>query len=224
VDALAKLLAVSAALLFFPLLPLAGQTTWIYRDRTGQAEIRIRVWKQVADSGKVIHSALSDGDGHHVFLNAVSDTVRYDFESPQRETAYSAVRDGNTLYLQGTLRGRPLSRSIAIDAKPWYESMEWSLRNLALSGSPQPVVFWVLQPFEARAYLLQARVEKTEDIVDNDRTVPAIRVKVSPMGLLTLFWSALFWYRPADGLNLRYEAVRGLPGTPKTTVELMEEQ
>jgi hypothetical protein len=159
-----------------------------------------------------------------VHLDSASATVRYDFESPRRKTAYSAVRDGNAILLEGTLRGTPLSRKVQIDAKPWYESMEWSLQRLALSGSSEPVLFWVLQPFEARAYLLQARVEKTEAIINDERAVPAVRVRVSPTGLLSLFWNALFWYRPTDGMNLRYESVRGLPGTPKTTVELIGEQ
>jgi hypothetical protein len=216
--------AVAAILLAFPFVSLAAQSAWIYRDRTGPTETQIKVWKQIEASGETIHSALNDGDGHHVFMNAALDTVRYDFESPQRKTAYSAVRDGDAIVFQGTLRGRPLSRTIQIDPKPWYESMEWSLRRLALSGSAEPLVFWVVQPFEARAYLLQARVESTEDIVDDDRQVSAIRVRVSPTGFLSLFWSSLYWYRPTDGLNLRYEAVRGGPGTPKTTVELMEEQ
>lgn len=55
------------------------------------------------------------------------------------------------------------------------------------------------------------------------RTEEAMRVRVSPWGLLSLFWSSLYWFRPSDGAFLRYEAVRGLPGTPKTVVELIEE-
>ena len=48
----------------------------------------------------------------------------------------------------------------------------------------------------------------------------ALRVRIRPVGILHYLWSALYWYRPGDGTFLRYEAVRGWVGTPKTVIEL----
>ena len=101
--------------------------------------------------------------------------------------------------------------------------MEWSLQPFAVSGSSEPLLFWVVQPYDGQAFLMQAREEKAEDIPVDGRTLEARRVKVSPWGILSLFWSSLYWFRLSDGTFLRYEAVRGLPGTPKTVVELIEE-
>jgi len=44
---------------------------------------------------------------------------------------------------------------------------------------------------------------------------------VKPAGILGAFWSSLYWYRPADGRFLRYEAMREGPGTPKSVVEFV---
>jgi hypothetical protein len=97
------------------------------------------------------------------------------------------------------------------------------LQPFVVSGSSLPVVFWVVQPFEGYVYLMQARGEKEEAIAVDGRTLEGMRVRVSPRGILAALWSSLYWFRPSDGAFLRYEAVRGLPGTPKTVVELIQE-
>ena len=55
----------------------------------------------------------------------------------------------------------------------------------------------------------------------DDKLQDSVRIRVSPVGILHFIWSALYWFRPTDARFLRYEAVRGLPGTPRTVVELM---
>jgi hypothetical protein len=170
----------------------------------------------------MINSLLSDGDVHRVELNEADATIGYHYASPSLKMAYSARREGDELFLEGTFKGVPLSRRISIDASPWFESMEWELGQYAVSGSSQPLVFWVVNPLEARAYQLQATGESTEMIDDNGQSVAGARVRVRPTGFLAPFWSTLYWFRPTDGRFLRYEGVRGLPGTPKTVVELLE--
>jgi len=195
----------------------------VYRDLTGHQVTIIHLQEQTHGSDITVLSAMSDGDHHSVEMDASRATFHYQFESPERATAYSASREGNEILMEGTLKGRPLSRKVAIDSHPWFQSMELSLQPLVVSGSSQPLVFWVLQPFDAHVYLMQAREEVEEEIPVDGRTMPGVRVRVSPWGILSGVWSSLYWFRPADGAFLRYEAVRGLPGTPKTVVEMIEE-
>jgi hypothetical protein len=202
-------------------LAARAEPSLLYRDTTGGVQILIHMWVELLPTGSLINSVLSDGDVHRVQVNDEMATLSYRFASPARGSAYLARREGDTLVIAGTFRGAPLSRRISIDASPWYESMEWSLAEYALSGSTQPLVFWVVNPFEALAYEMQAIGESPENIMDNGQSVPALRVRVRPAGLLAPFWSTLYWFRPSDGRFLRYEGVRGLPGTPRTVVELM---
>jgi hypothetical protein len=204
-------------------LPAGAEGAWVYRDLTGNLVTIIHLQEQTRGEDVTLHSTLSDGDLHSVEMDSSRATLHYDFDSPERKTAYSASREGNEILIQGTLKGQPLSKRIAIDSHPWYESMEWSLQPFAVSGSSEPVLFWVLHPYEGQAFLMQAREEKEEGIPVDGRTLDAMRVKVSPWGLLSLFWSSLYWFRSSDGIFLRFEGVRGLPGTPKTVVELIEE-
>jgi hypothetical protein len=211
-----------AVLLGLP-FPAGAEGGWIYRDLTGKLVTIIHLEEETHGDEVTIHSTLSDGDLHNVEMDASRATFHYYYESPERNTAYSATREGNEILLQGTLKGQRLSRRVAIDSHPWFQSMEWSLQPLVVSGSSRPLVFWVVNPFEGRLYLMQAREEQSEEIPVDGRTLEAMRVRVRPWGILSAVWSSLYWFRPSDGAFLRYEAVRGLPGTPKTVVELIKE-
>ena len=203
-------------------LPRAhAEASLTYRERTGAREITTVISIERLADGMRIHSLMSDGDTHLVEVNASGATISYRVASPARKTDYAAYREGNTIRVQGTLGGRPLFRVLPIDARPWYETLERSLCGYALSRSATPVLFWIVHPWEARAYLLQGRWEAEQDVQVNDRAVAAMRVRVGPVGVLSLFWSTLYWFRSSDGRFLRYEGVRGLPGTPKTVVELI---
>jgi hypothetical protein len=196
-----------------------------YRDLTGTLQLDIQMSEQVIPGGFMEHSVQSDGDLHDVQLDSAAATVRYDVDSPSRQIKYTVTRLGNVLTFKGILAGAGLSKDIKISGLPWYEAIERSLHDYVLTyaatGVKTPLTFWVVHPWEAKTYQLQAVAEIQEQITVNGRSVTGVRVRVSPTGLLRLVWSSLYWYRPSDGLYLRYEAVRGGPGTPKSVVEFM---
>jgi hypothetical protein len=201
----------------------AAQASPTYSERTGDREITIRVVQERLPRGVVIRSFMSDGDYHEVEYDDSETTVRYRVASPAKNMDYSAARAGNLIMVQGVVAGKAVSRKLLIDDSPWYQTLEVSLSPYALAGSAQPLVFWIVQPWEARAYLMRAKVEPEQTILMAKASVRALPVRVSPTGLLGLFWSTLYWYRSPDGVFVRYEGVRGLPGTPRTVVELISE-
>lgn len=201
-------------------LPVGAQEKYIYRERTRDQEIRTTIWETKLPGGSIVNSAMSDGDAHRVQVDESFATQRYTFESPKRNTAYVVVRQGNTLRLEGTLNGRPLLRTVQIDSRPWYESLEWTLQGY-VAASFNSVVFWIVHPFEAKVYLMRAHAEAHESIPVNDRSTDAVRVRVGLAGIGSILWSSLYWFRPMDGEFLKSEAVRGFPGTPLTVVELV---
>ncbi len=198
-----------------------AQATFPYRDRTGNREIRILMFEEPTAGGSIVHSRMSDGEMHDVEIDETGATLRYHVVSPARRIDYTVTREANTLLVTGTFGGSPLSRTIVIDSRPWYEALERSLRIFVAGGGAGQVEFWIVHPWEARAYLLEAEGEGYETVTVNDRQEAALRVRVRPVGFLHYFWSALYWYRRSDELFVRYEAVRGFPGTPRTVVEYM---
>jgi hypothetical protein len=202
--------------------PLAAAQGFLpYRDLTGTRETTVDIEEEILPDGSIMHSRMTDGELHDVRLDASTVTISYHVVSPARRIDYRVTRDGDILHVAGTFAGAPISKTIRIGGPPWYESIERSIRDYIITGETRPLPFWILNPWDATAYRMEAQSEGQEVITVNDRQVTAVRIRVSPVGLLRLFWSSLYWFRPSDGRFLRYEAVRGLPGTPKTVVEYM---
>jgi len=203
----------------------AAQVARPYRDLTGGRELTILMSQELVPGGSIGHSVQSDGDLHDVHLDNDDATTFYRVRSPSRGIDYTVIRKDNVLSITGTLGGGSVSKTIKINDRPWYQAIETSLHDYivtyAATGVARPLTFWIVQPWEAKAYLLQAKTELQEQISVNGRQVTGVRVRVTPTGILRLLWSSIYWYRPSDAGFVRNEVVRGGPGTPKSVVEFM---
>ena len=201
--------------------PALAQEPITFRESTGGHQIISSVIESPLPHGLLVTSSLSNGDFYEVEYGPANGTVRYSVVSPARKLDYTARREGNIIGFEGTFGGKPLSRKQRIDDRPWLETVEISLVPFMLSASRTPILFWIVAPWEARAYLMQATNEGAETVSVDTAQIPAMRVRVKPTGLLAALWSSLYWYRASDGRFVKYEAFRGMPGTPLTVVELV---
>jgi len=199
----------------------SAQASHSLRETTGGRQVDIRILHEPLPGGLLVRSFMSDGEYHEVEYGPSAATVRYRVLSPSRNLEYTVRRDGDLLRFEGIFRGKLLSRTQKIDDHEWLETVELSLSAFARSADRTSPAFWIVHPWDAKAILMQATNEGEDTVMVAGTPTASIRVRVRPAGILALFWSSLYWYRSADGLFVRYEAVRGLPGTPLTVVELM---
>ena len=76
-------------------LPAGAQGAWVYRDLTGNLVTFVHLKEETSGEDVTLHSTLTDGDLHTVEMDSSRATLHYDFDSPERKTAYSASREGN---------------------------------------------------------------------------------------------------------------------------------
>jgi len=145
-------------------------------------------------------------------------SISWEGTNRKDDTTISAHRQGDTIVLEGTLRGDPISKTMAIDAAPWYQSLSWSLRRLVLSDDKQ-TEFWTLRPDTLEKHKMVAKKMGEEEVQIEGVSVPAIRLEVRLKGMLSPFWSSTYWYRKTDGVWLRYEGPSGPPGKPMIFIE-----
>jgi hypothetical protein len=161
------------------------------------------VWVEISEQerpdGRVIEASMSSGESYRIGSDATGANTACSFRFPVDRTSWSARREGDTLRIEGTVQGRPVSRTVAIDGNPWHESAERSLQSYAVSGSGEPVEV-------------------------NGRVVEAVRVTVRPAGILAFTWSSMYWYDPRDGTFLRSRCVRGFLSLVPTVMELVEDR
>lgn len=200
---------------------LASEKNYVYRETTGKTSINSE-WtiKPSVEGYSVV--AESVNESHRVLCNQDHSTVRWEVRNPGSGLDLAVQRDGNLLIVAGKYKGKEAKEELKIDDLPWYQFVEVSLSDFVRSARER-TEFWIIQPNNLKHYKLVAIKQKTECITVHGQEVEAVQVKVTVSGVGSLFWSTQYWYRRSDGLYLRFEGVRGGPGTPKTIVELISE-
>ena len=199
----------------------AAEKMLSYEETTGDKTI-VSKWvvKSSADSYEVI--AKSPGEYHRVVCTRDYSTNSWEYQQEEAGTDLRARWEKDLLIIRGMHNKKVVQKEIELHQLPWFQFVEFSLADFIQSDKDK-TEFWIIQPYNLKHYKMVAIKERTEMIVVADQEVEAIRVKVTLPGIASIFWSARYWYRKSDGVYLRYEGVRGGPGTPKTVVELINE-
>jgi hypothetical protein len=208
--------------------PAAIAKRLVYHQQTGdevtQYEIRIEPY----DDGYRIYGYFDD----RVTLVECDDTFGHQRFKVERRTQDNYIitymREDETI--TGTLGANSIQRKVSDD--PWYQTLEIS-KTFIESQDNNLGKFWFVsdqlgtltkEDSLFSAFKLQAQKKGTEVIKHHGCDVETLKVLIRLTGLKAALWKAEYWYRPSDGIMLRYEAVRGGPGTPKTIITLLEEE
>jgi hypothetical protein len=184
--------------------------------------------EKTGDDTKIFFWTLKRDEKFHVISKQKSAIYKNLCDQSRATSVWKAVRSdmdivaqrvGNVIRIQGEFQGEPIDRSVEVDDAPWYQALTYSLRTLLDSGQ-ESMIFWVLRPDNMSALKLKAVRKDSVQVTMNGEEVDAQKITVRPTGLLSKVWRADYWFRAQDGVMLRYEAVHGPPGTPKTVVRL----
>jgi hypothetical protein len=163
-------------------------------------EMRVNVeWESTVDS--------TGGTLEHL-LDGAWETLRWKVTNPHEGTDYVGTRNGNTLVIEGTHHGEPVSKEIEIDEKPFFSNPSLGLEGFVRSGE-EKMEFRTLRPDNLSEYKMKAQVKEVENITVNGEEIEAVRVKWGLTGLKAMFYSQTLWFRKADGVLLRTKSSRG---------------
>jgi len=155
-----------------------------------------------------------------IVSNEETGTTVEEYIHPVTGDALTFRRLGDVLRLSGTLDGKAVDREFPMDGI-WYGSA-LLLRDFALSDEPE-TQFYMTRPKEKRVVKLTALRQGTEQIVVGGRTFQAVKIAYTAPGFRGMFRKSHYWYRTSDGLLVKTEETRGLPGAPKVRNELTSE-
>jgi hypothetical protein len=140
-------------------------------------------------------------------------------------TDVTAIRDGATISLAGLREGRKIARKFTVGDDPWYQVFPVGMEALA-ANSRGSEKFWAIGTtgiLAMRIGAFRAVVAGPDQAEWGGKLVPAIRVRISMAGPVSILWHGDFWHRPGDGRYLACVGNRG-PGTLPLRVELTEER
>lgn len=215
---------IAVLLIFLPCVTVLAGENMRFREQTGNNVVYLQSAEDPIGQQLRLSSVSQTGEEHEVIVDPQSlESLQWTHRNPADGTDFTARISGRTIRLTGRNEGRQVDETFRLeDADPWVQSIERSLEPFVLSSRDR-MQFWTIQPGDLTLRKLQAvrRGRSTID-VDGER-VEAWEIRISLPGIGSMFWSATYWYRVTDGQFVRYEGVRGWPGTPRTVVELVAE-
>jgi len=204
--------------------PFSGWSqTWNYHIRTGDKTNNV-CWSlnPEPDSGYV---AVSENTQKGIFHKVLCDdsliTRMWKFTNVGKNTSYCVERKGDSFFLKGILNGKEIEKVIKKKGLDWYQFHGICIGEFVRSGLKKKK-FLSFRPDNLKLYTLVGEGKERCKIEVNGRAVNAVKIRVHLAGLWSKIWKAEYWFRETDGLFLRYEAVNGFPGTPKTVYKLIE--
>lgn len=166
---------------------------------------------------------LTSQDQHALYrtwLGQELDTQRWQLDRFADQTSIAAWKNGRFLHIEGTLQGKPVSRSEDLGEHPWYQALSVSLRR-HLDQRECLATFWIIRPDTLDLHLLESSCRNRKQAPEGGNPGGVRRIDIRPTGWRALFWKGVYWFRWPDGRFLRYEG-EGAPGHPPTTVTLFE--
>jgi hypothetical protein len=200
----------------------------IYHEQTGDESTQYEIRIVPYDDGYRIYGHFDD----RLTLVECDDTFgHYRFEVERKtQDDYLITYKREDEIITGTLGAKTVRQEVSDE--PWYQTLEISKRFIESQDNNLGKFWFVSDQLGAftkedtlfSVFKLQAQKKGTEVIKHHGCDVDALKVLVRLTGLKAALWKAEYWYRPSDGIMLRYEAVRGGPGTPKTIITLLKEE
>ena len=130
---------------------------------------------------------------------------------------FSAKYLKNTLTVDGTVDDETFTKSYDID-KQWIQSPPLMLTQFMYSDRNKMSFIMNTGP---RITTMQAKKLKNELITINNINFHTQKIKITPTGIFSMFWTALLWIDKETGHFIKYQSPLGPPGSPSMTLEYM---
>jgi len=136
-----------------------------------------------------------------------------------RNHTYTKGEESASIF--GMQNGIVLENTMQIDEDPWFQALSYSLRDFNTSDR-HTMRFWLVRQDTLEPVKLSAdKVAKEKNSLCNGEQ--AVTIEIRPVGLLSPFWHATYWFRKDDNVLCRYEGRHGAWGTPLTVISMKKD-
>jgi hypothetical protein len=212
-SALAPFLALAA-----PGDPAEGAAQRMRYRETVSANVRyFDIWREPLPGG--FRLLRIDGlESAEYLVDSESRTRSYTLSrlTPVKETAM-AVREGDALRIEGVREGKRFEKIGHLDEAPWV-AHAFLFGAFAMSAAAEQKI-WMVQPLTRDIVKLKLTREAMGPVPGNPGETNAVVVRLSAPGFPAAWWSCRYWFRSRDGLLLRGEETRGMPGTARFIID-----
>jgi hypothetical protein len=210
----------------WPVTPLAtGQRFMTYRefDRGDQKTANFSiVATRTGDSISIQTIKGKEHIGEELLCDAAWRTTWWHYCSNDNTDLVSRRR-GDSILLNGRLKGKPVSKVLAIDTHPWYQLVTMGMQTIA-ADSAAGSKYWAVS-IEGLA-VLKAAPFKVVAIVDTvlpgHPEISCRRVQAKIDGFFGRFWDGYYFIRRDNGRFIHFEGYRTGSKKSSGTIDVVQ--
>ncbi len=206
--------------LFMLLLAVASPASQLlrYREQTGESSFTF-LWRSEIDRAGVTITQDQGDETYSSVCTPEGTTLSWRYIR-RPDTDVRAERIGDRIQLSGRLAGKVIDQSRAIDSRPWFQPLSFSLQRM-VARNAQTATFWTIRPDTLEIIAMKAEKFGSEPLPGGDSSQTADKVVIRLDGLLAGVWHADYWFRQSDNLFVEYRGTHGPPGTAETSINLI---
>lgn len=182
-----------------------------FKNENSRAKIlyeTLVTYKELPDQQTAVNRKKEDVTDEFI-LDQDYDLVQWRRVTAEERTDFTVKREGDTLVVTGTFKGRPIKKKIPVEGKEVHIYPNYSLGKFALSGQ-KSMKLWSLRRDEMTKLPMTVRNDGEETIKVNGKDVKAIKVYYTIEGKLReKHFNHTYYFRKSDGLFIKKEEVKG---------------
>lgn len=161
-------------------------------------------------NGYVVEMILSDRN--NVFtIDKKFRTTKWEHSNSSENSQYTITLQDGIYHIKGMLKGNKIEKAVKSNGSQWIQNVTSEAARL-LNCTAGTIKYECFRPDDVSLHTMQA-IGKGECEIDGKKV---FHVKVCPTGALAKIWNFSIYFDPKTKNLARYEAVEGMPGTPKT--------
>jgi hypothetical protein len=192
-----------------------------YREVTGKAAYVSTSAFDTLRNHLHVHNEDRTSTDDYLIDTTTHQCIRWIYDPQNKSEHVLVVSDGHALRLNGTHRnGKTTQRTITLGSAPWAQEWMSFLGAFALSKKAATTFCSLVPPTLDLAHFT-ATVLGEESMIIDGAMMPAMHVRVTFSGKLSIAWHGDYWFRSRDGRFVRF-AGSVLPGFPDSIFELVD--
>lgn len=174
---------------------------WTRDDKYGQIRLQTKQSSEIHD---------------YVLTNAFV-TRSWKIQNKQEGTNLFISYKNNIYYFNGKYKFKPCNKEVKSKGYPWIQNIALSGGQLFLNNS-KSVTYECFRPDNLSLYAMRISNAGSEQF--NNKNV--LKTVVSLTGLLSRFWSCVYYFDYKTKEFIEYKGVNGPPGTNETIITLVK--
>lgn len=177
-------------------------------------ERSIIIWKEKTENNIIILTASENSEIHHYRFSPSCTTLCWQLTDSIKHTNLTITLSNKIYYIKGIHNNQPYNKAVKSKGHPWHQNIAYSAGRTLINK--KYLKYECFRPDNLELYVMQAERKDTPVSFNNQKTY---EVKVGLTGILSHFWSCLYYFNALNHMFVDYKGVNGGPGTPETIIK-----